>query len=765
MMATLAGDMATFSRRMPSRAPKPIPVSQRTRNWLAIGVCVAAALAQPAFGKDKISCGGPDFTHERSGPPPVQLVAGSLPSGVPRPGPDVLYWPLAEAPQLENTGPWQAPPILISGASAYRHGEFLYQDFLYDDTGARGTSATGAGTYTYPTDPAYARNAADLVEVRFKLLAKGTAVRLTYNTMLNPELVATTIVLGDSAGLRPLPHGANVQAPAEVFVTVHGFTGDIIDAATGAPITDADLTVDVDMNRRQVHLCIPFAAFDPSGKTVRVAAGTGLWDAANNRYLIPVATATATLPGGAGTLVNPPAFFNAAFRYDEPLTGNDNTRQGTVLHTGDLGPFFAEIDFAALQRHVDDDMAEQFGGVPQTGYMNRIFASHFEQAQGRGSATTLQPDLCPAGGCQAPSYAGRLEPYEIYVPMLPPPVSGYGFFINPHAAGGNQNNYTSFASRWQVEVGERDIPFISVTPNARGTAYWYYGQSGAEVFEVWADVAHRYKLDPTITQIGGLSMGGFATWKLGGQFPDLFAAAPMIVPCPSAGVVWVQGSSTVPGGVASENILLAPSFRNVPQYIWTGSIDPICAHWAQVDYANRMDSLGYRYQFFSFLGQGHAFVLGNEFQPMVDWMGVQKVVRDPPHITYALNGMANEPDVGLNADHAYWLSGLELRDTSVTPPIGTIDVFSHGFGVGDPPAAPTQFASGEYQGTTGLKPWESQSKSWGAAPAIPVANRVDIVATNIRAVTIHPERARVDCNAVVNVQSDGPITVTLAGCR
>src|SRR5207244_3664199 len=51
----------------------------------------------------------------------------------PRPGPDLLYEPLADAPQLQNAGAWSAPPILVSGASAYRDGEFLYQDYLYDD--------------------------------------------------------------------------------------------------------------------------------------------------------------------------------------------------------------------------------------------------------------------------------------------------------------------------------------------------------------------------------------------------------------------------------------------------------------------------------------------------------------------------------------------------------------------------------------------------------------------------------------------------------
>src|SRR4051812_13849722 len=58
----------------------------------------------------------------------------------PRPGPDLLYADAASAPQLTSAAPWRADPILISGASAYRDGEFLYQDYLYDDHGAHFTA-------------------------------------------------------------------------------------------------------------------------------------------------------------------------------------------------------------------------------------------------------------------------------------------------------------------------------------------------------------------------------------------------------------------------------------------------------------------------------------------------------------------------------------------------------------------------------------------------------------------------------------------------
>src|SRR2546423_7853882 len=59
-----------------------------------------------------------------------------------RPGPDILYSPPASAPQLENTGVWRASPVLVSGAASYRDGEWLYQDYLFDDHGATGSPDT-----------------------------------------------------------------------------------------------------------------------------------------------------------------------------------------------------------------------------------------------------------------------------------------------------------------------------------------------------------------------------------------------------------------------------------------------------------------------------------------------------------------------------------------------------------------------------------------------------------------------------------------------
>ena len=347
----------------------------------------------------------------------------------PRPGPDILYAGPVVAPQLTNAGVWRADPILVSGARSYRDGEFVYQDYLYDDHGARlardpsdprsgdDTFSGSNGTYTYPSDRVYADNAADLVELRVKPLADATAFRLTLNTLKDPEKVAATIAIGSSAAPLPFPHGANATAPAAMFLTVHGRSADLLDATTKQPVAGGAPAVSVDLERRQIELRVPHGAWNPGRQVVRLAAGVGLWNAAAGSYLAPQGPArTATTPGGGAPGAT--AFFNAAFRFDEPLPSVASPEvlsnpawwrdkaQGSALQTGDMSPFHADVDFGKLADGARDD-----AGVPRTGVLNRILASRFEPEQG----VDFNRECGSSEGC-AGELLGRLQPYALYVP-------------------------------------------------------------------------------------------------------------------------------------------------------------------------------------------------------------------------------------------------------------------------------------------------------------------------------------------------------------
>ncbi|HEU5331787.1 MAG TPA: hypothetical protein VFU73_03460 [Actinocrinis sp.] len=91
---------------------------------------------------------------------------------------------------------------------------------------------------------------------------------------------------------------------------------------------------------------------------------------------------------------------------------------------------------------------------------------------------------------------------------------------------------------------------------------------------------------------------------------------------------------------------------------------------------------------------------------------------------------------------------------------GTVDVFSHGFGVTDAQPAPVQATSG----TSGAQTYSGELETLNPPRRVAPADVLDIALTNISAVTIDTARARVDCHARLNITSAGPATIRLSGC-
>jgi hypothetical protein len=689
----------------------------------------------------------------------------------PRPGPDVLYAPPADAPQLRNTGPWRAEPILVSGAQAYRDGEWLYQDFLFDDHGATGVADSNdpygpgdhlysptAGTFTYPTDPVYAHNAADLVELRIRPLRGATVFRVTLNTLQDPELTAVTIALGASDAARVWPHGAGVSSPAERFLTVHGDEAELIDAATGSPAAVAP-TASVDLERRQIEIRVPHRAWDPGREVVRTTIGVGLWDVDAGTYLAPAPeAATATTPGG-GT-PDGVAIVNVGPRFDEPwplvagatmadtAAGATATapwwrerQQSLQLTAGDVTPFSADVDFGKLADRVDDA-----SGIPTTGPINRILASNYVFGQG------LDPtEVCydigrvdRGAGCVG-RFVGQLQPYTLYVPDGPRPEDGYGLTLLLHSLSANYNQYA--ASRNQSQLGDRDAGSLVVTPGGRGPDGFYKGIAETDTFEVWADVARHYELDPTWTTVSGYSMGGFGTYRLLARYPDLFA----------------RGFSVV-GRPGSAGDQLA-SLRHTPLLLWNAAGDELVSvDTAEAAHAALIEA-GIRHTYDLFPTADHLTLAGNdEYGLGAAYLGDHRVDRDPGHVTYVVDPREDSVAGDVVADHAYWFSEVTVRDAAAAP-TGTIDVRSAAvpFGVREP--QPTAAGGGVLTG--GHLPalaFVERGVTWAPTTSAPYDDRLEITATNVGHVTIDIERARVSCDVELAVTTDGPLTVDLPGC-
>ncbi|MGH2829160.1 MAG: hypothetical protein ACRDJM_01620, partial [Actinomycetota bacterium] len=148
---------------------------------------------------------------------PVRAASFPAVSQGPRPGPAVLYEPLATAPQFTNGPGWSAPSLMISGAQAYDSGEYLYQDYVYDAFGANTTNLPFAqpepvpassdvtfggqtGDVVHPTGAAYAANAADLLEFRARLSNGKVVYRVTLNTIIDANAAAVAVGIDTAPG-------------------------------------------------------------------------------------------------------------------------------------------------------------------------------------------------------------------------------------------------------------------------------------------------------------------------------------------------------------------------------------------------------------------------------------------------------------------------------------------------------------------------------------------------------------------------------------
>lgn len=685
-----------------------------------------------------------------------------------RPGPAALYAAPAEAPQLENTGPWQAEPILISGARSYRDGEWVYQDFLYDDHGATGTKATNdplgarrhlyspaGGTYVYPQDKVYANNAADLVELRVKPLAGATAFRITLNTLQDAERTAATIALGTGPSAS-WPHGAGVKSPAKAFVTWHGSTAEIVDAATGTALKPAP-TAAVDLLRRQVTITIPHAAWDPKTDKVRTTVGIGLWDKDAGAYLKPgPADATATAPGGAAP--NRAAIVNVGPRVDEPTptfagaTMADTAvlgvayapwwrerKQSQQLALGDVTPFAADVDFAKLAARARDDSA-----VPKTGAMNRILASHYSFGQGLDTTKICYTlGSFNAGAKCVGQFVGQLQPYALYVPTKPVPAKGFGMTLLLHSLSANYNQYTT--SKNQSQLGERGAGSLVVTPGGRGPDGFYQGYAETDTFETWADVARHYEVDADWATATGYSMGGFGTYRLLARWPDLFA----------------RGWSVVgePGSVDDQLV----SLRNTPLLTWNAAGDELVNVNTSEQAVKDNTAAGIRFEEDKFLTADHLTLAANdEFGLGAAFLGDARVDRNPYHVTFVVDPTEDNAQATTVADHAYWLSGLWAAKAGTA----TIDAVSGAFGSTDAKVLATETTAGVLTGgEIPAMPYVARSQQWGPFGKAAVTNTLTLTLKNLRTATVQLDRARLTAakKLTLDVTADAATTLVLKG--
>jgi hypothetical protein len=126
-------------------------------------------------------------------------------------------------------------------------------------------------------------------------------------------------------------------------------------------------------------------------------------------------------------------------------------------------------------------------------------------------------------------------------------------------------------------------------------------------------------------------------------------------------------------------------------------------------------------------------------------------------VTYVVDPVEDAGAARAVGDHAYWVSGLRVRDSKASPR-GTIDARSAAFGEGDPEPLPIETSSGTVEGGAhGPMAYQRRERKWGAVPKLDKSSKLYVKGTNIASASFDGARARVGCAPKLYVQTDGPM--------
>jgi hypothetical protein len=685
-------------------------------------------------------------------PPAELVVVDGMPEGVPpaarRPEPQLPVpsnWPFGE--EFPRT----------CGAGRLAGGALFWTDFLYDDHGATGIpvgdlkiQAPPRGTYVYPDGPA-AGNGADIFRVAIGLTDTHTWWRIDWNTLLDAS-VPIALFTFDTDPARTAdekwPAGAGVRsAGIDMALLVSGRSAAWIDLTTQIT-TPVELSVD--MAARSFLAQVPRSLVDPTRSwTVRLAAG--LANATGDGF--------ADVPAVRGALPGQPNVYNVAFRTSaqEPPHLNfwSDSAQAAALSSGDVSEFAVTVPWAQLA-------AGETAPEPViTGPSTRWYVSSVELGQGVAPDDILSTK---------PQFLGRVQPYSICVPSSYAPGRALPLTLLLHSLALGQTQFAAIDPNLLHQVCDvRDS--VVVTPLARGPSTWYFDTGELDVWEVWARVAEQIGTDPNRTVVSGYSMGGYATYKFGLSYPQVFSQAVVLAGPPACGVRLLPGVGIPadldldsPCAREGDSWKLLANARWLPYVIAHGLIDELVPFASAAEQVLELDRLGYRHRFTVYPLEDHVvWALQDKFEDPIAHMGTGLRQADPGHITFAWYPQLVRADLGIGPHQVWWVSEL-TADPAVTARRGAVaEVDARSYARPDP----THTVRHHRGVVLDFDPTPAfySELDWRVGPPVPALPYLTLRLTGVASLTVDVARAGLAtlASSTIMVATDIAAQITLGG--
>jgi hypothetical protein len=723
-----------------------------------------------------------------------------LPTGVP-PAAKAAPATLPVPPRSE----WPFPSAFshTEGSGRLDGGATLWTDFVYDDHGPLGSPigiaryskasdlAPVHGGFMYPAGPAH-QNGADIFTAAVGYTPRATYWRVDWNTLVDAKVpVAEWTMAGDRSHGAPAPAiswpgnaGVSTSTGIQYALIVTAKRAELVKAAhPSKPV--AKLSTRVDMRSRSFIVRIPTSVLPVSGNW-KVQLASGLANRADTEF--------ATVPPSDGAIGNGVNVYNVTFRshrqeaeivcptgplHDPGLSsaargglgaggvtyghlpvaecGNFwmENDQANTLAGGNVAKYSLRVNWARLAAKIKTPEPEPMG------YTNRWYVSPLSLGQGvvDPSSSTLTP----------PTYVGRVQPYAVYVPRGYNRQKPTKLTWILHSLGANLNQYGGVASS-QIKEECQDRDSICATTEGFGAGMWYYAEAEVDFFDVWHQLALGYNLNPDATVMSGYSMGGWASYKLPEEYPDLFAQSmPLEGPVICGTRVYGKGEEYAGPGQCTKDGNSTPLIANltwIPYVMTYGAIDELVPFTGGQEQIARFRSLRYRFYAVDYPSEDHmVFSMQNDFTPADSQLRSLDRAENPGSFTFTWY-----PDLVGTIDHAgrageigptsdYWVSHLTARNASPGK-LAAVRASSQAI------RQPVETASEKIGASPFPEPTPAviDEETWRAGQAPATHQRVTLDLTDVATVALDTVRAGLRCGTI-SVTTNGPARLILLRLR
>jgi predicted esterase len=363
-----------------------------------------------------------------------------------------------------------------------------------------------------------------------------------------------------------------------------------------------------------------------------------------------------------------------------------------------------------------------------------------------------------------PNYLDRIQPYGIFVPTGVGSSRPVPLTLLLHSLNTQHNQYAAWNPTF-LQALCQGRHSICLVPFARGPDSWFFDEGETDIWETWNRVARDYPLDPSRTIIAGYSMGGYGTYRVGLEHPDLFAQAVAMAGPPSCAVrLWYPVEVPADPGVAkceheADTSPLVGNARQLPFYIAQGAVDELVFSPSAVQQSQLFDALGYRYRFELYARQGHvSWAETGHFDGAVAWLRDRRLAATPAHINYTFYASHQRRDLGSGPTGAWWVEGLRARAHAAGAK-GVVVATSHA--LPDSTAVPVRSIDA-LMNSDG--PAAVQQVAWGAATRASSSQRIDLELKGVRAISIDAGRGGLHGpRGLLHVTTDGPTRLSITG--